>query len=253
MTHLQVKNLSVNFGGLKALDDVSFSRPKNEVFSIVGPNGAGKSTIFNVISSFYKPSQGQIFFDAQDITATRPDEKAKLGITRTFQNIELFEHSSVLQNLLIGRTIHNKHSVYRQFFSTKGVRNSEIAHREAAEKVIDFLELAHYRDDLIANLPYGVRKKVELARALCAEPSLLLLDEPASGLNPEETEEVGHWIEDIRHDLGITVVMIEHDMSLVTEVSDRVLALSEGKVIAQGTAEEVQNNADVVSAYLGSA
>ena len=129
----------------------------------------------------------------------------------------------------------------------------KIAHREAAEKVIDFLELAHYRDDLIANLPYGVRKKVELARALCAEPSLLLLDEPASGLNPEETEEVGHWIEDIRHDLGITVVMIEHDMSLVTEVSDRVLALSEGKVIAQGTAEEVQNNADVVSAYLGSA
>ena len=253
MTHLQVENLSVNFGGLKALDDVSFSVAKNEVFSIVGPNGAGKSTIFNVISSFYKPSQGQIFFDAKDITATRPDEKAKLGITRTFQNIELFEHSSVLQNLLIGRTIHNKHTVYRQLIFDKTVRNSEIAHREAAEKVIDFLELAHYRDDLIANLPYGVRKKVELARALCAEPSLLLLDEPASGLNPEETEEVGHWIEDIRHDLGITVVMIEHDMSLVTEVSDRVLALSEGKVIAQGTAEEVQNNADVVSAYLGSA
>ena len=253
MTHLQVKNLSVNFGGLKALDNVSFSVAKNEVFSIVGPNGAGKSTIFNVISSFYKPSQGQIFFDAQDITATRPDEKAKLGITRTFQNIELFEHSSVLQNLLIGRTIHNKHPVYRQFIFDKTVRNSEIAHREAAEKVIDFLELAHYRDDLIANLPYGVRKKVELARALCAEPSLLLLDEPASGLNPEETEEVGHWIEDIRHDLGITVVMIEHDMSLVTEVSDRVLALSEGKVIAQGTAEEVQNNPDVISAYLGSA
>ena len=253
MTDLQVKNLSVNFGGLKALDDVSFSVAKNEVFSIVGPNGAGKSTIFNVISSFYKPSQGQIFFDAKDITETRPDEKAKLGITRTFQNIELFEHSSVLQNLLIGRTIHNKHTVYRQLIFDKTVRNSEIAHREAAEKVIDFLELAHYRDDLIANLPYGVRKKVELARALCAEPSLLLLDEPASGLNPEETEEVGHWIEDIRHDLGITVVMIEHDMSLVTEVSDRVLALSEGKVIAQGTAEEVQNNADVVSAYLGSA
>ena len=253
MTHLQVKNLSVNFGGLKALDNVSFSVAKNEVFSVVGPNGAGKSTIFNVISSFYKPSQGQIFFDAQDITATRPDEKAKLGITRTFQNIELFEHSSVLQNLLIGRTIHNRHPVHRQFVFDKTVRNSEIAHREAAEKVIDFLELAHYRDDLIANLPYGVRKKVELARALCAEPSLLLLDEPASGLNPEETEEVGHWIEDIRHDLGITVVMIEHDMSLVTEVSDRVLALSEGKVIAQGTAEEVQNNADVVSAYLGSA
>jgi branched-chain amino acid transport system ATP-binding protein len=253
MSHLQVKNLSVNFGGLKALDDVSFDVKENQVFSIVGPNGAGKSTIFNVISSFYKPSQGHIFFDQKDITSTRPDEKAKLGITRTFQNIELFEHSSVLQNLLIGRTIHNKHSVYRQLFFDKGVRNSEIAHREAAEKVIDFLELAHYRDDLIANLPYGVRKKVELARALCAEPSLLLLDEPASGLNPEETEEVGHWIEDIRHDLGITVVMIEHDMSLVTEVSDQVLALSEGRVLAQGTAEEVQNNADVVSAYLGGA
>ena len=253
MSHLQVKNLSVNFGGLKALDDVSFDVKENQVFSIVGPNGAGKSTIFNVISSFYKPSQGHIFFDQKDITSTRPDEKAKLGITHTFQNIELFEHSSVLQNLLIGRSIHNKHSVYRQLIFDKGVRNSEIAHREAAEKVIDFLELAHYRDDLIANLPYGVRKKVELARALCAEPSLLLLDEPASGLNPEETEEVGHWIEDIRHDLGITVVMIEHDMSLVTEVSDQVLALSEGRVLAQGTAEEVQNNADVVSAYLGGA
>ena len=251
MTHLQVKNLSVNFGGLKALDDVSFSVAKNEVFSIVGPNGAGKSTIFNVISSFYTPSHGQIFFDSKDITATRPDEKAKLGITRTFQNIELFEHSSVLQNLLIGRNIHNKNPVYRQFIFDKTIRNSEIAHREAAERVIDFLELAHYRDELIANLSYGVRKKVELARALCAEPSLLLLDEPASGLNPEETEEVGHWIEDIRHDLGITVVMIEHDMSLVSEVSDQVLALSEGRVIAQGTAQEVQGNADVVSAYLG--
>ena len=251
MTHLQVKNLSVNFGGLKALDDVSFSVAKNEVFSIVGPNGAGKSTIFNVISSFYTPSNGQIFFDSKDITATRPDEKAKLGITRTFQNIELFEHSSVLQNLLIGRNIHNKNPVYRQFIFDKTIRNSEIAHREAAERVIDFLELAHYRDELIANLSYGVRKKVELARALCAEPSLLLLDEPASGLNPEETEEVGHWIEDIRHDLGITVVMIEHDMSLVSEVSDQVLALSEGRVIAQGTAQEVQGNADVVSAYLG--
>jgi len=251
MSFLEISNLSLSFGGLKAVDDVSFHVDKGEVFTIVGPNGAGKSTIFNMISAFYAPSQGHIRFQGNDITATRPDAIARLGIARTFQNIELFEHSTLLQNLLIGREIHNRLPVWRQLLFDPGVRRAEIDHRRQVEDVIDFLELAHYRDERIANLPYGVRKKIELGRALCVQPDLLLLDEPASGLNPEETEDMGFWIDDIKNDLGITVLMIEHDMSLVNEVSDRVLALNNGRAIAEGDARHVQNHPDVVAAYLG--
>ena len=251
MSFLEISNLSLSFGGLKAVDDVSFHVDKGEVFTIVGPNGAGKSTIFNMISAFYAPSQGHISFQGNDITAARPDAIARLGIARTFQNIELFEHSTLLQNLLIGREIHNRLPVWRQLLFDPGVRRAEIDHRRQVEDVIDFLELAHYRDERIANLPYGVRKKIELGRALCVQPDLLLLDEPASGLNPEETEDMGFWIDDIKNDLGITVLMIEHDMSLVNEVSDRVLALNNGRAIAEGDARHVQNHPDVVAAYLG--
>lgn len=251
MSFLEISNLSLSFGGLKAVDDVSFHVDKGEVFTIVGPNGAGKSTIFNMISAFYAPSQGHISFQGNDITAARPDAIARLGIARTFQNIELFEHSTLLQNLLIGREIHNRLPVWRQLLFDPGVRRAEIDHRRQVEDVIDFLELAHYRDERIANLPYGVRKKIELGRALCVQPDLLLLDEPASGLNPEETEDMGFWIDDIKNDLGITVLMIEHDMSLVNEVSDRVLALNNGRAIAEGNARHVQNHPDVVAAYLG--
>ncbi len=251
MSFLEISNLSLSFGGVKAVDDVSFHVDKGEVFTIVGPNGAGKSTIFNMISAFYAPSQGHIRFQGNDITATRPDAIARLGIARTFQNIELFEHSTLLQNLLIGREIHNRLPVWRQLLFDPGVRRAEIDHRRQVEDVIDFLELAHYRDERIANLPYGVRKKIELGRALCVQPDLLLLDEPASGLNPEETEDMGFWIDDIKNDLGITVLMIEHDMSLVNEVSDRVLALNNGRAIAEGDARHVQNHPDVVAAYLG--
>jgi branched-chain amino acid transport system ATP-binding protein len=251
MSFLEISNLSLSFGGLKAVDDVSFHVDKGEVFTIVGPNGAGKSTIFNMISAFYAPSQGHIRFQGNDITAARPDTIARLGIARTFQNIELFEHSTLLQNLLIGREIHNRLPVWRQLLFDPGVRRAEIDHRRQVEDVIDFLELAHYRDERIANLPYGVRKKIELGRALCVQPDLLLLDEPASGLNPEETEDMGFWIDDIKNDLGITVLMIEHDMSLVNEVSDRVLALNNGRAIAEGDARHVQNHPDVVAAYLG--
>ena len=251
MSFLEISNLSLSFGGLKAVDDVSFHVDKGEVFTIVGPNGAGKSTIFNMISAFYTPSQGHIRFQGNDITAARPDTIARLGIARTFQNIELFEHSTLLQNLLIGREIHNRLPVWRQLLFDPGVRRVEIDHRRQVEDVIDFLELAHYRDERIANLPYGVRKKIELGRALCVQPDLLLLDEPASGLNPEETEDMGFWIDDIKNDLGITVLMIEHDMSLVNEVSDRVLALNNGRAIAEGDAHHVQNHPDVVAAYLG--
>jgi branched-chain amino acid transport system ATP-binding protein len=251
MSFLEISNLSLSFGGLKAVDDVSFHVDRGEVFTIVGPNGAGKSTIFNMISAFYAPSQGHIRFQGNDITAARPDTIARLGIARTFQNIELFEHSTLLQNLLIGREIHNRLPVWRQLLFDPGVRRAEIDHRRQVEDVIDFLELAHYRDERIANLPYGVRKKIELGRALCVQPDLLLLDEPASGLNPEETEDMGFWIDDIKNDLGITVLMIEHDMSLVNEVSDRVLALNNGRAIAEGDARHVQNHPDVVAAYLG--
>ena len=251
MSFFEIDNLSLSFGGVKAVDSASFSIEKGEVFTIVGPNGAGKSTIFNMISSFYAPSEGRIRFKGQDITDARSDEIAGLGIARTFQNIELFEHSTVLQNLLIGREIHNQLSIWRQMLFDPGVRRAELEHRRQVEDVIDFLELAHYRNERIANLPYGVRKKIELGRALCVSPELLLLDEPASGLNPEETEEMGFWIDDIKNDLGMTVLMIEHDMSLVNEVSDRVLALNNGRVITEGSAQEVQNHPDVVAAYLG--
>ena len=253
MSFFEIENLSLSFGGVKAVDDVSFSVNQGEVFTIVGPNGAGKSTIFNMISSFYAPSHGSIRFQGQDITEARADAIARIGIARTFQNIELFEHSTVLQNLLIGREIHNRLPVWRQLGFDRGVRRAELAHRAKVEDIIDFLELAHYRDEQIANLPYGVRKKIELGRALCVEPQLILLDEPASGLNPEETEDMGFWIDDMKRDLGITVLMIEHDMSLVNEVSDRVLALNNGRVIAEGSAQEVQNHPDVVAAYLGGA
>lgn len=253
MSFFEIDNLSLSFGGVKAVDGVSFAVEQGEVFTIVGPNGAGKSTIFNMISSFYAPNEGHIRFQGQDITTARADMIARIGIARTFQNIELFEHSTLLQNLLIGREIHARMPVLRQLLFDPGVRRAEMAHRAKVEDVIDFLELAHYRDERIANLPYGVRKKIELGRALCVEPQLLLLDEPASGLNPEETEDMGFWIDDIKRDLGITVLMIEHDMSLVNEVSDRVLALNNGRVIAEGNAQDVQNHPDVVAAYLGGA
>jgi branched-chain amino acid transport system ATP-binding protein len=248
---IEARNLSISFGGIRAVDDVSFSVAKGEIFAIVGPNGAGKSTIFNLISRIYEPTGGRLIFEGEDITSVAPHTIASRGIARTFQNIELFEHATVLDNLLIGRHCRARPNILAEMLFTPGVRRAELKHREAVEEVIDFLDLANYREQRIAGLPYGVRKVVELARALCARPKLLLLDEPASGLNTEETEEVAFWIDDIKNDLGITVVMIEHDMSLVSAVSDRVLALNNGRMLALGTASEVQSNPAVIEAYLG--
>jgi len=253
MSFLEIKNLSISFGGVKAVDDVSFSIEEGSVYAIIGPNGAGKSTIFNLLSRFYEPLSGQLNFSGNDLLELGAKDIARLGIARTFQNLELFEHASVLQNLLVGRHVHNNQSWWRQMLFTGSVVDAELEHRTKVEEVIDFLELAHYRNQMISGLPYGVRKKIELARALCIEPKLLLLDEPSSGLNPEETEEMGFWIEDIRRDLNITVVLIEHDMSLVAEVSDRVLAIVNGRVAAEGSHAFVQSHPDVVSAYLGDA
>jgi len=251
MSFFKVENLSIQFGGVKAVTNVSFEVEKGEVFTIIGPNGAGKTTIFNLISLIYPPTSGRIIFEGTEITGMTPHRVANLGIARTFQNIELFEHATVLQNLLIGRHNHARTSLWQELLFLPAVRRAELAHREAAEKVIDFLELQHYRDSFVAGLPYGVRKVVEMARALCIGPKLLLLDEPSSGLNPEETDDMAFWIEDIKKDLGITVLMVEHDMSLVSRVSDRVLALSQGEMLSIGTSREVQSDPKVIEAYLG--
>ena len=251
MTFFAVEDLGVSFGGIRAVDGVSFEVEAGQVFTIIGPNGAGKTTIFNLISRIYEPTDGRLVFRDEDITRVPPHEIARRGIARTFQNIELFEHASVLQNLLLGRHAHARPRLLQEILFLPAVRARERAHREAAEKVIDFLELQAYRDSLVVNLPYGVRKVVEMGRALCTEPALLLLDEPSSGLSVEETEDMAFWIQDIRSLLGISVLMVEHDMSLVGAVSDRVLALNYGRVVACGTSREVQEHPDVIKAYLG--
>jgi branched-chain amino acid transport system ATP-binding protein len=243
--------LVMDFGGLRAVDGVSFQIEPGEVFTIIGPNGAGKTTIFNLVSRIYDPSEGRLVFDGEDITRVPPHEVARRGIARTFQNIELFEHATVLQNLLLGRHAHTRSRFVEELLFLPRVRALELEHREAVEKVIDFLDLQPHRDSLVVNLAYGVRKVVEMARALCTRPRLLLLDEPSSGLSVEETEDMAFWIQDIRTILGVTVLMVEHDMSLVSSVSDRVLAVNYGRPIALGTAREVQEHPDVIKAYLG--
>ena len=251
MSYFRAENLSLHFGGLKAVDAVSFAVEKGEILSIIGPNGAGKSSIFNLVSRIYPPTHGTIHFEDQDITEEPAYDIARLGIARTFQNIELFEHATLLQNLLLARHAHKKSTFWSELLFLPSVRRLEMEHREAVEKAIDFLDLQQYRDSLIVNLPYGVRKVTELARALCTDPRLLLLDEPSSGLNVEETEDMAFWIQDIKNLLGITVLMVEHDMSLVSAVSDRVMALNYGRPIATGTPAEVQAHPEVVRAYLG--
>ena len=243
--------LVMDFGGLRAVDGVSFAIEPGEVFTIIGPNGAGKTTIFNLVSRIYEPSAGRLIFDGKDITRVPPHEVARRGIARTFQNIELFEHATVLQNLLLGRHAHKRSRFVEELLFLPRVQALELEHREAVERVIDFLDLQPHRDSLVVNLAYGVRKVVEMARALCTRPRLLLLDEPSSGLSVEETEDMAFWIQDIRTILGVTVLMVEHDMSLVSSVSDRVLAVNYGRPIALGTAREVQEHPDVIKAYLG--
>ena len=249
---LSARNLSVRFGGVLAVNNVSFDVHEGEVFTLIGPNGAGKTTVFNLISRIYQPTTGEIEYQGRKLTDLPPHAVAALGIARTFQNIELFEHATVLNNLLIGRHRHRKTGLLSELFFTAKARASEIESREKVEQVIDLLNLQHYRDTMVAGLPYGVRKVVELARALATEPKLLLLDEPSSGLNPEETDDMAFWIDDIRSELGITVLMVEHDMTLVSRVSDRVVALNQGEVLALGTPREVQAHPGVIEAYLGS-
>ena len=253
---LSARNLSVRFGGVLAVNDVSFDVRRGEVFTLIGPNGAGKTTVFNLISRIYTPTTGTITWAGKNgsvvLTDQPPHQVAGLGIARTFQNIELFEHASVLHNLLIGRHTRRETGLFADMLFTGRVRAAEVRARQKAEEIIELLDLQHYRDTLVAGLPYGVRKVVELARALCTEPQLLLLDEPSSGLNVEETDDMAFWIQDIQQELGISVLMVEHDMTLVSKVSDRVLAMNQGEVLALGTPREVQAHPGVIEAYLGS-
>jgi branched-chain amino acid transport system ATP-binding protein len=251
MSLLEIDNVTLRFGGVVAVNQVSFNVEEGEVFALVGPNGAGKSTIFNLISRIYDPAEGDIRFDGQSILDKAPHEIARLGIARTFQNIELFEQATVLQNLLVGRHRHRQSRMWTELLFTPFIRSEERRHRAAIEKVIDFLDLQAYRDKYIAGLPYGVRKVVEMGRALAIEPRLLLLDEPASGLSVEETQDVAYWVEDLKKQMGITVLMVEHDMHLVSAVSDRVLALADGKMLSLGTPQAVQSDPKVIEAYIG--
>jgi branched-chain amino acid transport system ATP-binding protein len=253
---LTASGLTVRFGGVVAVNKVSFEVRRGEVFTLIGPNGAGKTTVFNLISRIYTPTEGHIDYAGPGgqvrLTDQPPHQIAGLGIARTFQNIELFEHATVLQNLLIGRHTHRGTGFWSELLFTRATRAAEKHARQKVEEVIDFLDLQKYRETLVAGLPYGVRKVVEMARALCTEPRLLLLDEPSSGLNVEETDDMAFWIADIKNVLGITVLMVEHDMSLVSKVSDRVLAMSQGEELATGTPAQVQSHPGVIEAYLGS-
>lgn len=251
MSLFQADNISVSFGGIHAVRDVSFTVECGEVFSIIGPNGAGKTTIFNLISRLYDVDRGVLIYNGEDITRVAAHHIAELGIARTFQNTELFEQETLLKNLLIGRHIHSRTNIVSEFLFLPAVRRQELAFRRAVEDVIDLLDLQSYRDQQINSLPFGIRKMVEIARALCLQPKLLLLDEPSSGLNPEETEDLSFWIEDIKEELGVTIIMVEHDMKLVSRASDRVLAMADGKVLAIDKPAAIQNHAAVLQAFLG--
>jgi branched-chain amino acid transport system ATP-binding protein len=254
MALLNVEEIGISFGGLRALDRVSFQVEKRSIFSIIGPNGAGKSTIYNCINGIYRPDRGRIFFEGEDITRLKSHRIAKKGIARTFQNIELFSHMTTMENLLLGRHVHMRGGIWSgasMLWQGSRAAKHEIFHRRKAEEVIDFLDLQSARDRLVVNLPYGIQKLVELARALALEPKLLLLDEPSSGMNLEEKGDLIFCIKDIRDVFGVTIVLVEHDMNLVMDISDRILALNYGRVIAAGSPEEIQCHPDVLEAYLG--
>jgi len=251
MAYFRVENISISFGGLRALNRVTFQVNRGEIFSIIGPNGAGKTTIFNCINRYYDLDEGAFYLKDRDISGIKPHAVADMGIARTFQNIELFKHMTVLDNLILGRHRHRRSNIISEILFAPSVRRQEIESRQKAEEIIDFLDLEAHRNQTIINLPYGVQKTVELGRALSMSPELLLLDEPSSGLNVEETEDLSFWITDIKEALGITVLVVEHNMRFVQEVSDTVLALDFGQVITQGSPREVLHHPEVMKAYLG--
>ena len=249
---LELQNISVHFGGIKALNNVSFKVEKESLFSIIGPNGAGKTSLLNVISGRYKPKNGDLLFKGKNITNFHPNTRPNLGIGRTFQNLALFNHMTVLENIYVGR----HHLLRSNFFSgaiywLSGAKNEEVNNRKEAEKILDFLEISNIRKSTAGTLSYGLRKRVELARAIAIQPELILLDEPMAGMNQEEKEDMARFIIDLNREWKMTVVMIEHDMGVVMDISKRIAVLDFGEKIAEGTPDEVVKNKRVQQAYLG--
>jgi branched-chain amino acid transport system ATP-binding protein len=249
---LRAQSVSLRFGGVRALTEVSFAVERGEIFSIIGPNGAGKTSMVNCVSGRYRPTEGRILFEGQDITALRPNRRAGLGIGRTFQNLALFGHMSVLDNIMVGR-----HHLLRSGFLrgmvywVGGAQREELAHRRAVEEIIDFLEIQHVRKAQAGTLSYGLRKRVELARAVALRPKLILLDEPMAGMNLEEKEDMARFITDLNEEWGMTVLMIEHDMGVVMDISHRVMVLDFGRKLVEGVPEAVLADEHVRRAYLG--
>jgi len=251
MSLLQVQGLGINFGGLIAVNDLTFSVEKGEIYSIIGPNGAGKTTLFNMISGVYRPSIGRVLLNGADVTRMRPDRLAKMGMCRTFQNLQIFFRMSVLENVMVGRHLHEKRSFFPHFLGLPSVGRQNQASADKAMELLKLVRLDKDADTIAGNLSYGALKRLEIARALAAEPAILLLDEPAAGCNSVETAEIEHLIQDIAK-TGVTIVLVEHDMKLVMKISDRILVLLYGRKLTEGTPAEVRQNPEVIAAYLGS-